>query len=432
MKQLLLLIFAIFPSLGAMAQQSGDQIMIYHDGSVSPYTYEINAIDHITYSNEGATQQLYLKGNAGSPAMELTVSNIDSVVFSVYHNPADDIVLADLSANKKVKRLYYYLKANYATKCFSAAMANVNWNHVGADKVYNITGKYPAINGYDYIHINWSGKSSWINYDNITPVKEWADAGGIVSLMWHFNVPKTETSDSTDATCTPSETTFRCKNIFTAGTWEHKWFYKEMDKVCSSLLKLQNAGIVALWRPFHEAAGNYYATAWKGTAWFWWGYDGPTYYKQLWKTMFDYFQAKGIHNLIWIWTAQHRNCNASQYGDDYAFYPGDQYVDIVGRDPYGYTVKQATTDYVDLTKLYPGKLITMAECGNSVNGTTINAHQALISSQWSGGAKWLYFMPWYDYNYENGTTTTNYMCDTSFWTDAMSQSYVVDRSQVNY
>lgn len=79
--------------------------------------------------------------------------------------------------------------------------------------------------------------------------------------MWHFNVPKTEADASASnyndkVTCTPSETTFRATNVFTRGSWENKWFYGQMDKVCEVLLKLQDAGVVALWRPFHEAAGN--------------------------------------------------------------------------------------------------------------------------------------------------------------------------------
>ena len=40
-------------------------------------------------------------------------------------------------------------------------------------------------------------------------------------------------------TCTPSETSFKAANVFTAGSWENKWFYQEMDKVVEVLQKLQ-------------------------------------------------------------------------------------------------------------------------------------------------------------------------------------------------
>jgi len=149
--------------------------------------------------------------------------------------------------------------------------------------------------------------------------------------------------------------------------------------------------------------------------------------------MYSYFQQKGIHNLIWVWVTQNYNGDSSQYGIDSAFYPGDNYVDIIGRDLYGDTADQCYTEYSQISTLYPNKMVTLAECGNSVtNNTTIAATQANISDQWLKGCRWLYFMPWYDYNYCQGTSTTNYMCSDSFWKDAMSRSYVIDRSQVSY
>lgn len=431
MKKLLFSLFAILISASAFTQTSGDKIIIYHDNTKDELN--ITDIDYITYSSEGTVQDVYLKSFPGLPLSSVSVSHIDSVSFAVYSVPdISSVVLADKLANDSTKRLYKYMKDNYGTKCFSAMVANVAWNQTGSDKVYQLTGKYPAINCFDFIHINASGVNSWINYQNIAPVTTWAKAGGIVSLMWHFNVPTAETSDSNAVTCTPSLTTFRCKNIFTDGTWENKWFYHEMDKTCAVLLKLQKAGIVALWRPFHEAAGNYYAKEYSGTAWFWWGYDGADNYKKLWKTMFDYFQTKGIHNLVWIWTSQNYNGDSNKYGVDSDYYPGDDYVDIVGRDLYGYTASQNSTEYTQLKDRYAGKLITLAECGNQVDKGIISSHQSTFSNLWSARAKWLYFMPWYDYNYLNGDTSVNTMADDSFWTDAMSNPNVITRDQVKY
>jgi len=367
-----------------------------------------------------------IKGTGTLYNKEITLSFTTIAAAAISSTPVD------ANATTKCKSLYTYLKSVYGTKCLSAAMANVSWNTTGADKEYTVTGKYPAINCYDFIFI-YASPANWINYSDITPVTNWANNNGIVSLEWHFEVPKKSASDSTDVTYDPTQTTFRCKNIFTSGSWEQTYFYKQMDKVCAVLLKLQNAGIAAIWRPFHEAAGNTYAKNYTGTAWFWWGYDGATYYVKLWQAMYSYFQQKGIHNLIWIWVTQNYNGDSSQYGIDSAFYPGDNYVDIIGRDLYGDTADQCYTEYSQISTLYPNKMVTLAECGNSVtNNTTIAATQANISDQWLKGCRWLYFMPWYDYNYCQGTSTTNYMCSDSFWKDAMSRSYVIDRSQVSY
>lgn len=173
----------------------------------------------------------------------------------------------DKQATENTKKLYTFLHSIYGEKTLSSTMANVNWNYTEANTVNKLTGKYPAMNCYDFIQIPYS-PANWIDYTNITPVTDWANAGGIVALMWHFIVPTKE--GATDYTYEPNKTTFRSTNIFTAGTWENKFFYQQMDKVCETLLKIQDAGIPAIWRPFHEAAGNYYAG---GTAWFWWGSD---------------------------------------------------------------------------------------------------------------------------------------------------------------
>ena len=339
MKKLLFLISALLMAVGAIAQTSTDTWTVNKKDGTST-SYKIVDNDGIKFTDANTFGNLMTGFEDFGTTDSYKVSDVNNVTFSVYHEgDYSNVKLADASATTKTKKLYNYLQTIYGTKTLSAVMANVNWNHEEADKIYNATGKYPAINCYDFIHIMSSGTGSWINYDNITPVTEWADANGIVSLMWHFNVPKTEADASASnynglVTCTPSETTFRATNVFTDGSWEHKWFYGQMDKVCEVLLKLQDAGVVALWRPYHEAAGNapLKSRADWGRSWFWWGYDGADVYKKLWTTMFNYFQQKGIHNLIWVWTSQNYNGDESQYDADSDWYPGDGYVDIIGRD----------------------------------------------------------------------------------------------------
>ena len=101
----------------------------------------------------------------------------------------DKTLVAATSA--KAVKLYNYLLDNFETKTLSAMMANVAWNTEMSEKVYGWTGKYPAINCFDYVHLPASvAGADWINYGDITPVKDWSDKGGIVAAMWHWNVPK--------------------------------------------------------------------------------------------------------------------------------------------------------------------------------------------------------------------------------------------------
>ncbi len=427
MKKILLSLLAVMISFTALAQTKGDKVTInLKNGTAETWDLTNDGqtpLSTIKHTADGKVE-FYMTGfeDFGAWATH-NVNDINNITFSIYHeSDVSDVTLADASATDKAKRLYKYLKLNYGCKMISSVVANVNWNHTEADKIYTATGKYPAMNCYDFIHI-YVPENNWINYNNITPVTEWADAGGLVSLMWHFNVPTAEGvtpgTDGSGVTCSPDKTTFRAKNVFTSGSWENKWFYQEMDKVVDVLLKLQDAGIAAVWRPFHEAAGNAERNKgdWKGTSWFWWGYDGADTYKQLWQTMFDYFQSKGVHNLIWEWTTQNYNGDATAYNNDAAWYPGDKYVDIIGRDLYGYNAEKQAQEFKEIQARYPEKIVALAECG--IDGSTATAD---MDEAWNAGAKWSYFMPWYG---EKSMPSNNW------WKAAMSSKNVITRDQVN-
>lgn len=366
------------------------------------------------------------------------VSNIDNTIASPAitisfrtkaSEPIPPATLVDGKANDKVKALFAYLSDNYGKNILSSTIADVNWNNRCADNVNKVTGRYPAINCYDFIHI-YVPKNNWIDYTDITPVKMWADAGGIVSLMWHFNVPRNENTipgtDGSGVTCTPSETTFKASNALKDGTWENKWFYSEMDKVADVILKLQDAGIAAIWRPFHEAAGNTYATGYKGGAWFWWGTGGADTFKALWNAMYVHFQSKGIHNLIWVWTAQ--NTNNGQAGSDKDFYPGNDLVDIIARDYYGSSKSALVADFQELKAQYQGKMITLGECGyGNYSGTITELPD--MADVWAAGGKFLYAMPWYGGDLKNSTNT---MVSETWWKNFMEMENVITRDKVKY
>ena len=383
-----------------------------------------------TYNNYkiSYTFKVFAYGEYGSRSGEVVISAGSlSKTISIIQQGREEPVLpqTDIAKNlvtkeptTEAKVLYDYLLSNYGKKTISGIMANVNWNHEEADKVYKATGKYPALNCYDFIHILYSG-ANWINYSDITPVKEWADAGGIVALMWHFNVPKTpaEPGPVDDVTCTPSETTFKVANVFVDGSWEQVWFDYYVGKVADVILQLQDAGIAAIWRPFHEAAGNYYSLKWKGTAWFWWGVDGPETYKKVWNRLQDAFYAKGIRNLIWVWTAQDYNGDSSSYDSDAPFYPGDDRVDIVGRDIYGKGADVNLIEFISAQTAYPNKMIALSE-----NGKDGNTEYGLMSEVWKAGARWSWFMPWYGDN----------MSSNAWWQDALNCENVITRNQVSF
>ena len=415
-------------------------------------------------------------------------------------------------ATAETKALYQKLVNNYGKKIFSATMANVAWNNENAEKVYQLTGKYPAINGYDYIHLQSSTSGGWIDYSDISPVQSWHNAGGIVTISWHWNVPTSnpytssvpvvlyggpdkvmpsdwsgniqlttqatkdilakasigsklvvkisdvkagaqgsiknsswagfvdengknwdyfsisgnsysmildqttltemrangliigghdytvtgvtvETTGSVKYDFKAAKNEFTLDDAVTDGTWANRFMKSDLEKIVPYLQQLQQANIPVLWRPLHEAAGK----------WFWWGNGSAASYVKLWHFMYDYFKAKGINNLIWVWTSEKADSD---------WYPGDDYVDIIGTDMYGQdgtavSAAAMADRFNTLAYRYPTKMISLTECGTVSD----------VPTQWNSDAKWSWFMPWY-----GSTHATD-----DWWKAAMKSEYVITR-----
>ena len=314
----------------------------------------------------------------------------------------------------EAENLLQYLKEIEGEKTLSGTTANVNWNINEAKWVNKHTGKWPALNFFDFIHLPFS-PSNWIDYSNITEVYNWHKNGGIVGCMWHWNMP---TNDGQDWTCTPGtgnkETGFDVRKIFEPESAEYKQMMNDIDKVASTLKKLKQRKIPVLWRPLHEAGGQ----------WFWWGLDAEAC-NELWRVMYNRFHEAGLNNLIWVWTSA--AAWNRPYSEGYKWYPGNEYVDIVGIDIYNNSSASNiySTCYKMLRKKSPDKLIALTECGSL----------APISQQWKAGARWLYFAPWYDYERTNNTSseafksTEHQHCNVEWWNDAFSNDYVLTRDE---
>lgn len=520
------------PESGAAKVKTGEiTIEVKYDKNIFFATDNLSEIkftggELISADVLGASNILTVKVNVPGRETACSLSIPEGIVTGPNQMPAPavsvqfstvalDKALVAASSAKAVK-LYNYLLDNFETKTLSAMMANVAWNTEMSEKVYGWTGKYPAINCFDYVHLPASvAGADWINYGDITPVKDWSDKGGIVAAMWHWNVPKKAVGEASstqiwegetvmpgdwsgnvqmtdDAAKTvfadaqvgqvirvavkdvaegaqgsfknsgwseiasgtdyfdisgdytlvitedvlkslqeggliigghdytavavylenngtaldpnkdyafyKADTEFDATNATVEGTWENKVFTEDLKNAAAYLKLLRDADIPVLWRPFHEAAGG----------WFWWGKDAASF-KSLWIAMFNYFKTEGLDNLIWVWTTE---------GNDADWYPGDQYVDIVGRDVYNKETADCVSEYTSIAENYGNKIVSLSECGTV----------GLISEQWASGARWSWFMPWYDGTNEDGSPVVH--ADEAWWKDAMSQEFVVSREEL--
>jgi mannan endo-1,4-beta-mannosidase len=318
--------------------------------------------------------------------------------------------LAADNPSPEAVRLYNFLKENFGQKIISGAMANVSWNISEAEWVRQHTGKYPALNGFDYIH-HYASPANWINYANTQVVEDWWSSHGLVSICWHWNVPAAQGSSAyafyAPGKGTPS-TAFDISKAVQEGAYENSVVKADLNTVAGYLLLLKQKNIPVLWRPLHEAAGG----------WFWWGAKGAAPLKALWKLMFETFEAKGLNNLIWVWTAE---------PNDDAWYPGDEYVDVAGRDVYGKPTAAAMADeYAELKSRFPNKIVTLSECGSV----------ASMAEQTAQGARWSWFMTWYDYERTNNPRgaafddAAHQHASAAWWSNAFGDPRVLSRGDM--
>lgn len=111
--------------------------------------------------------------------------------------------------------------------------------------------------------------------------------------------------------------------------------------------------------------------------WFWWGKGGAENFKKLWRIMYDrYTNYWGLNNLIW---------NLGYCGDvNDGWYPGDEYVDIIGADTYVNHTDSLVSMYQKTAQI-ADKPVCLHE-----NGPVPDPDKLMAD-----GSKWLWFMTWH-------------------------------------
>lgn len=312
----------------------------------------------------------------------------------------------DAQATAKTRAIYAYL-ISIQGKSTLAGQADQSWDDSidMAERVYADTGKYPALIGYDFMNYGQTGPGLQ-GQRQVEEAIAFAAKGGLVSFHWHWRDPALlKTPQVNDAKFYAQEADASKNTGFTipmsnGALDQDSLAYRQLndgiDLVAVQLKRLADAGVTVLWRPLHEAAGN------NGKGWFWWGRarsDGASAAQAqilLWRHMYERLvTVHGLHNLIWVWN-----------GQDAAWYPGDDVVDIVSYDIYDNSDNKNYRSQIDTyrkTAAMAGgrKPVALSETGYIPDPDQMAAD----------GAHWLWFMTWNDGAGPAGVSNAN-----NFWT----------------
>lgn len=293
-----------------------------------------------TEFTDALIKRVYLE--AGTHEVEVTKSwgwiRIDSLVVTeaealdkrIYEVEAG---LCNPNASEETKRLYSYLCDIYGEKFLSGQYCDTGPFGKEMQVVKKATGKTPAVLGLDFIEYTPSRvENGSVGHSTEYAVNFW-ESGGIVTFCWHWNAPSKYLTGQWYSGFYNDSTNINLEKIMNGEDTEgYELLMKDIDAIAEQLLILQDAHVPVLWRPLHEASGG----------WFWWGASGADAYKKLYVLLYDRLTNEyGLNNLIWLWN-----------GQDEEWYPGDEYVDILGED------------------IYPGERVYTSQMDSYLNAAT--------------------------------------------------------------
>lgn len=377
----------------------------------------------------GSPHSVVLKAASSAGVDYLSVERHPDPVFNISSTPVTP------GATEAAYKVLDFLKDNFGTKTISGMMisdqvfnydygnmkllkagectpadsckysdAEVAWTgQTDIAEFYNRSGHYPAIGGFDMLFAaGGRHEEGWFKgytENNLVMTEELWNKGGIPTFTWHWKVGEdtifyTQANGYKNAGCTEgvtktadNNTCFNYTLAFTDSTCKeintssevYQNIVNDVDIVSNYFLQLQEKDIAVVWRPLHEASGG----------WFWWGVASAECYVQLYRLVFDRMvNTNGVKNLLWVW-----NINTDPtYGYDYsalngAWYPGDEYVDIVAVDIYDPLLNHNSgANYYSkiISEVGTNKLIALSE-----NGAIPD-----IDSIAEDKAYWSYWMTW--------------------------------------
>jgi mannan endo-1,4-beta-mannosidase len=274
---------------------------------------------------------------------------------------------SDKHATPQVRTLMKFLAANYGKATLCGVVGDND-----AKYVEQKTGKSPAIVAGDFIEYSSSRLAYGTNPNGqVEALVAEGRSGHIVTMLWHWNAPMHLLNTDDQQWWKgfySSATTFDFEYALDhPASPEYNVMLADIDIIAREMQKFQDAGVPVLFRPLHEAGGN----------WFWWSQHGSKSYNRLWRLLYDRMTIyHHLHNIIWV------------YCGDPSWYPGDDVVDLVSIDAYpDHFGDSVDGNWQDEIKAFDGrKMIGISEFKTSPDIESMHRLQEWWSfiTNWSG------------------------------------------------
>ena len=215
----------------------------------------------------------------------------------------------------------------------------------------DVVGDHPGVHGADFLYMMYGNDQE--KQTHIDAVRLAYQTGAVVTFDFHWRGKYSNEFywDERDG-----ELLYNIVHNDDSNG-EVSWFYATLDEVLQ--LVNEEIRIPIVFRPFHEMNGD----------WFWWGSrmkGGSEVYRKAFQLLVDYL-SENSEFLLFCWSPDK--------GLFTEYYPGDEYVDIIGMDAYDIgsvewvTVEQTVgwlEDAVDFAQEH-GKVAAFTETGNRVD-----------------------------------------------------------------
>lgn len=190
---------------------------------------------------------------------------------------------------------------------------------------FNAVGDFAAVYGWDSLSIVDPRSEG----DVVPQIKKAYARGGIITISAHLNNPKTAHEKGPWPTGTAWDKRSAVKDALPGGAYNHV-LNQYLDQIADWAANLKDDRgqlIPVIMRLFHENTG----------AWFWWGNEQctPAEYKQLYAYAVGYLRdKKGVTNFLYAYSPNNFwDVTEQNYLERY---PGDEWVDVMGFDDYGF------------------------------------------------------------------------------------------------